>query len=299
MTEPVQSKPEPAVPSFTFGGANVEPSNGAGKKIVFGLIAAILVAAAAYAGWTYFGHRSQTATQVRSTAAVTPMPQPAVQPATPSRTEAATPVSHPELNAAEDGHATTKAESDEADEAKSEKSAHPAKVSVKPSAAAAPASNETPAAEAEAAAPLVVNGGKEPHVHSDVPADAPAPSVIGMATPDSGAPLSNIVADQPTAKPVLQKMKVSQGVAQGLIVKRVAPEYPKNALMMRIEGAVELAATISKDGEIKDVKVLSGNSQLTYAAAQAVKRWKYKPYLLNGEPVEIQTQITIDFKLPQ
>jgi protein TonB len=68
---------------------------------------------------------------------------------------------------------------------------------------------------------------------------------------------------------------------------------------MRIEGDVELTATISKQGEISQVKVLSGNSQLTRAAADAVKQWKYKPYLLNGEPVEIQTQITVKFKLPR
>lgn len=123
--------------------------------------------------------------------------------------------------------------------------------------------------------------------------------MIGMAEPTSGAPLSTIVSDQSAAKPVLERMKVSQGVAQGLIVKRVSPEYPRNALLMHIEGSVELAATISKDGEIKDVKILKGDTQLSRAALQAVKQWKYKPYLLNGEPVEIQTQITVDFKLPQ
>jgi periplasmic protein TonB len=84
-----------------------------------------------------------------------------------------------------------------------------------------------------------------------------------------------------------------------LIVKRVPPEYPRSAMAMRIEGAVELAATISKDGDIKDVKVLKGDQQLAHAAVQAVKQWKYKPYLLNGEPVEIQTEITVNFKLPQ
>jgi protein TonB len=68
---------------------------------------------------------------------------------------------------------------------------------------------------------------------------------------------------------------------------------------MRIEGKVELVATISSTGEISHVKVLSGDSQLTKAATDAVKKWKYKPYLLNGEPVEIQTQITVVFKLPQ
>ena len=68
---------------------------------------------------------------------------------------------------------------------------------------------------------------------------------------------------------------------------------------MRIEGSVELMATISKTGDISHVKVLSGDSQLSRAASDAVKQWKYKPYLLNGEPVEIQTQVTINFKLPR
>ena len=68
---------------------------------------------------------------------------------------------------------------------------------------------------------------------------------------------------------------------------------------MRIEGSVELMATISKTGDITRVQVLSGDSKLTKAATDAVKQWKYKPYLLNGEPVEIQTQVTINFKLPK
>jgi periplasmic protein TonB len=60
-----------------------------------------------------------------------------------------------------------------------------------------------------------------------------------------------------------------------------------------------LMATISKAGEISHIKMLSGDAQLTKAAADAVKQWKYKPYLLNGEPVEIQTQVTVNFKLPR
>jgi len=67
---------------------------------------------------------------------------------------------------------------------------------------------------------------------------------------------------------------------------------------MRIEGRVDLMATISKEGNITQVKVLSGDGQLSKAAVDAVKQWKYKPYLLNGEPVEIQTQVTVNFKLP-
>jgi periplasmic protein TonB len=298
--DPAVSKAEPAAPSFTFGGATTDaPSSGSGKKVILGLVAAVVLAAAAYAGWFYFGHRSQSVAKATPPATVTPAPQSATLPATPSPTNAAASPVHSEVNSAEAGHSVaTNAETNELAEAKSEKVAHSDKVSAKPS--AAPALNQTPAAEPEAAAPLVVKSGSEPHVHdASATADAPAPSVIGMAAPASDAPLSGIVADQPTAKPVLQKMKVSQGVAQGLILKRVAPEYPKNALMMRIEGAVELSATISKEGNIRDVKVLSGNAQLSQAAVQAVKQWKYKPYLLNGEPVEIQTQITLDFKLPR
>jgi protein TonB len=60
-----------------------------------------------------------------------------------------------------------------------------------------------------------------------------------------------------------------------------------------------MMATLSKNGDISEVKVLSGDRDLAHAAVDAVKKWKYKPYLLNGEPVEIQTQITVNFKLPR
>ena len=100
-------------------------------------------------------------------------------------------------------------------------------------------------------------------------------------------------------KPLPQAVNISQGVSRGLLIKKVQPVYPQNALAMRVEGSVELMAMIKKTGEIAQLKVLSGNLQLTKAATDAVKQWKYKPYLLNGEPVEIQTQITINFKLPK
>jgi periplasmic protein TonB len=70
-------------------------------------------------------------------------------------------------------------------------------------------------------------------------------------------------------------------------------------LRLKIEGAVQLLATISKTGSISTVKVLSGDTNLARAAVDAVKQWKYKPYLLDGAPVEIQTQITVNFKLPK
>jgi protein TonB len=69
-------------------------------------------------------------------------------------------------------------------------------------------------------------------------------------------------------------------------------------MQMRIQGAVQLLATISKEGRISNLTVLSGDGVLARAASDAVRQWKYKPYYLNGEPVEIQTQITVNFKLP-
>jgi protein TonB len=98
--------------------------------------------------------------------------------------------------------------------------------------------------------------------------------------------------------PVLQTVNISQGVSQGLLVKKVQPVYPANALRLRLEGPIQLLATISKTGDISAVKVLSGEPQLARAAVAAVKQWKYKPYLLNGSPVDVQTPITVKFTLP-
>ena len=95
-----------------------------------------------------------------------------------------------------------------------------------------------------------------------------------------------------------QTLRISQGVSQGLILKRVQPIYPSQAMQMRLEGVVELQANISKTGTITGIKQLSGQAVLGRAAIDAVKQWKYKPYYLNGEPVEVQTQITVNFKLP-
>jgi len=99
--------------------------------------------------------------------------------------------------------------------------------------------------------------------------------------------------------PILQTLNVSQGVSQGLLVKKAQPVYPASALRMHVEGTVELLATVSKTGDISAVKILNGDPSLARAAVDAVKQWKYKPYLLNGEPVEIQTQVTMNFKLPK
>lgn len=128
---------------------------------------------------------------------------------------------------------------------------------------------------------------------------ADAPDLSMTATSNSTTALPNLMGSSNAPTPVLQKMTVSQGVSRGLLMKQVPPSYPRNAIQMHVEGAVQLLATVSKNGDISDVKVLSGDKELGRAAVDAVKQWKYKPYLLNGEPVDIQTQITVNFKLPR
>ena len=98
------------------------------------------------------------------------------------------------------------------------------------------------------------------------------------------------------ARPSLATIRVSQGVSQGLVIKRVQPKYPAAALATHTAGAVQIEATVSKDGTVTNLKVLSGDPMLASAAADAVRQWRYKPYYLDGEPVEIQTQITVNFK---
>jgi protein TonB len=94
-----------------------------------------------------------------------------------------------------------------------------------------------------------------------------------------------------------QRIRVSQGVSQGLLIHQVRPTYPPLARQARIQGSVVLQAVISKTGGIENLHLVSGHPMLAPAAIEAVKQWKYKPYFLNGEPVEVETQITVNFTL--
>jgi len=94
-----------------------------------------------------------------------------------------------------------------------------------------------------------------------------------------------------------QRVRVSQGVSTGLLIKRVQPNYPPLARQARIQGQVVLQAEISKDGTIQNLQLVSGHPMLAPAAIEAVKQWRYRPYLLNGEPVAVDTQVVVNFTL--
>jgi TonB family protein len=94
-----------------------------------------------------------------------------------------------------------------------------------------------------------------------------------------------------------QRVRISQGVSQALIQRKVNPTYPPEARAAHIQGSVILKAIIGKDGTVQNLSLISGDPVLASAAIDAVRQWKYRPYLLNGNPVEVDTQITVNFTL--
>jgi len=102
----------------------------------------------------------------------------------------------------------------------------------------------------------------------------------------------------PRTEPV-KRIRVSQGVTHGIVITKIEPIYPKLALMARVTGVVLVKAIISRDGTITELQVISGHPILVPAAIEAVKQWRYRPYLLNGEPVEVETSITVTFQIAQ
>ncbi|MBZ5642858.1 MAG: energy transducer TonB [Acidobacteriia bacterium] len=124
--------------------------------------------------------------------------------------------------------------------------------------------------------------------------------------PDPGAPtigsiqLPNL--PQPTIirKPEENRpVKLSEGVVQAQLISRIEPRYPSLAQQIKLQGAVVLHAIISRDGSITSLDVLSGHPLLVKVALDAVRQWRYRPTLLNGEPVEVETTITVIFRLQQ
>jgi protein TonB len=96
---------------------------------------------------------------------------------------------------------------------------------------------------------------------------------------------------------VPKKVNISAGVAVGMLIQKTQPVYPPIAKAARVSGTVVLQATISKSGMIEGLRVVSGPAMLQQAAMDAVKTWRYKPYLLNNEPVEVETTVNVIFTL--
>lgn len=113
--------------------------------------------------------------------------------------------------------------------------------------------------------------------------------------PDIGSGTRPVVPAQPPAAP--QRVFRTSSILQGMLIHQVQPVYPPLARTARIQGTVVLAAVISKAGAMEDLRVLRGHPMLVGAAIEAVRQWRYRPYILNDEPIEVETQITVNFTL--
>ena len=310
-TVEVSSSPAPL---FTFGGtieSETKAEGGGSKKTLIAVAAVVLVAVGGYVAWTQLGHSSGPATTTAAPVALRPASPAPVSQAAPSPAGPASSSSQPTstqadstlpASGAENGSAKVSAPAPTTASA----GGHPSKpnsgTAASKAAAVIAAEDKVEAAvevpQPEVAQPIVVK--KSDVVGKSAPtSEVSAPSMAAIPSTGNGGTLPNLLGNQTnTPAPVLQTLSISQGVSQGLVIKRVMPTYPASALHMRTEGSVQLQATISKKGDISAVKVISGDPSLAKAAVDAVKQWKYKPYLLDGNPVDIQTQVTVNFKLP-
>jgi len=148
--------------------------------------------------------------------------------------------------------------------------------------------------EDDAPPPVATTGG----VIGGVPGGIPGGQlggVIGGIITASSSPAAAPTLSKPV--PAVQRIRISQGVTQGLLIYRIEPTYPPLAQQARIQGVVVMTALIDKGGNVQRLQVVSGHPLLAPAAIEAVKQWRYKPFVLNGQPLEVETTITVNFHL--
>lgn len=134
------------------------------------------------------------------------------------------------------------------------------------------------------------------HINKNVTADEPPPSAPApVSLEDNNSVPGSVFGSGSKPKFMPRVVPISAGIAAGMIIHKTAPVYPKFAQDAHITGTVMLKATITKQGTIEGIQVLSGPKLLAPAAVDAVKTWKYKPYMLDGQPVAVETNVTIVF----
>jgi periplasmic protein TonB len=142
-------------------------------------------------------------------------------------------------------------------------------------------------------------------VPTGLPRDpGPDVAIVAAPLPDQGLAISGASPFGHNPQPEVRlepkptgPAHISKGVAEGLLLQKILPVYPPIARQARIEGTVVLAAVISSNGVIENLRIVSGHPMLQQASIDAVQRWRYRPYLLNGEPVAVETTINVIFSL--
>ena len=145
--------------------------------------------------------------------------------------------------------------------------------------------------EEEAPPPMPATGGVVGGVPGGIPGGQLGGVIGSVISSSSLAAVPKFVPATP------QRIRISAGVTKGLLIHRLEPTYPPLARAARVQGDVVLSAIIDTNGQIQNLQLVSGHPMLVPAAITAVRQWRYKPYLLNGQPVEVETTITVIFTL--
>src|SRR3984885_4546568 len=286
-------------PSFSMETEHSSGSGG-GQKILIGAIAVLLLIGG-YFGWTKFGQSNPAPAAVVTAPHVPTDAESSLSTPVPAQASTA-PTNHSNLAVPAPGRTNLSAQpahspvitSSTAQTPVTQSPLNPPNVAKTPDLSEATETKTSPSA-------IQVKAEAGPRTHAQTQnqseeASAQPPSPLAVAVPANSGLSDVLTSTTASAKPSLAKIKVSQGVLQGLLIKRVEPQYPRNALTTHTQGAVQIEATVDKEGRVVNPKVLSGSFMLAPAALDAVRQWRYKPYYLDGEPVEVQTQITINFK---
>ena len=276
-------------PSFAALGEEDSGGTGGNRKI---MIAAVVLALAAL-GYLSYGKLGKSSTA--PTPPPVSAPQNSGQPA-PALAPISSPVAAPSTSTPNRASSTTQTLAP-----KTATAASPDKPSagVGNSPVIRIALNPEPATKQPDSAPILVKSNatraKTQAQAEESATTLPSPLAVASANDSNLSGLMSS-ASSSVPRPSLATVRISQGVSQGLLIKRVQPKYPPAALAVHAQGAVQIEATIDKEGNVTNLKVLNGDPVLARAALDAVRQWRYKPYYLDGDPVEIQTQITVNFK---
>lgn len=147
--------------------------------------------------------------------------------------------------------------------------------------------------------------GRGPSLHPQTEPSRDTGSEAPPGIPDGGGTLEGVFNGigtgtfRPTLRPPAASTHIIRlsTMREGMLVRRIEPRYPPTAISARIEGPVKIKAIITREGIIREAEVRSGNPLLVGAALEAIRQWRYRPYVLNGEPVEVETEITVNFVL--
>lgn len=155
------------------------------------------------------------------------------------------------------------------------------------------AENPSSTAPAKSAASVAAKPAAPSGVKSALSGPATPFAVPNSAVASAVKPL----APGPMIVPRMKPIKIGSGAADGLLVKKIPPDYPLEAKLVRLEGTVVLHAIIDRSGEVSQVNAVSGPPLLESAAVDAVKQWQYRPYSMNGQPVDVETTVEVVFAL--